>query len=112
MLKQDRYTVDTIERIWFRPFNVILYPDVHIGIGNLNNLWQQKEVIFIDTILYSSGESLGEVSYETYPCQIEKSNASTSLVTLNHQKKGQGDCFSKCFIKAMMTDNVERVWLN
>ena len=22
MLKQDRYTVDTIERIWFRPFNV------------------------------------------------------------------------------------------
>ena len=50
--------------------NMILYPDVHICIGNLNNLYQQKEVIFIDIIIYSSGESLGEVSYEAYSCQI------------------------------------------
>ena len=26
--------------------------------------------MFIDLTIYSSGESLGEVSYETYPCQI------------------------------------------
>ena len=65
MLKQDRYTVDTINCIWFRPFNMILYPDVRICIRILNNLQQQKEVIFIDVIIYSSAESLGEVSYET-----------------------------------------------
>ena len=59
--------------------------------------------------MYSSGESLEEVSYETYPCQTLKSNVSTSLETLYHHKKGQGDCFSKRFIKAMMTENVKRV---
>ena len=63
----------------------------------------------MDVMTLSSGESLGEVSYETDPCLISKSNASTFLVTLNHHKKDKGDCFSKRFIKAMMTENIKRV---
>ena len=61
-------------------------------------------------MIQSSEESLAEVSYEMYPCLIEKSNVST-FPNFELSKKGQSDCFSYDFIKTMMTKNFKHVWL-
>ena len=58
-------------------------------------MWDTKFTTKNLTYYKNSEESSREVLYETHSCQIYKSNASISLVTLN--------------LKAMMTENVKRI---
>ena len=55
-------------------------------------MWDTKFTTKNLTYYKNSGASSREVLYETHSCQIYKSNASISLVTLNHQSNDDRKC--------------------